>query len=133
MLRTARLGLDEFGLKLVRQPCDDLVLHAEEVGQGLVEALGPEMRSGLGLDQLHVDAHAASAALHAAFEDVAHVELAPDLFEIDGPALVGEGRAPADDERARDAREVGGQALGDAVDEILLLGIAADVGEGQDD
>ena len=33
----------------------------------------------------------------------------------------------------RDARKVGGQALRDAVDEILLLRVAADIGEGQDD
>ena len=50
-----------------------------------------------------------------------------------GLAFVGEGGVAADDERARDAREVGGEALGDAVDEIVLLRIAADVGERQDD
>jgi hypothetical protein len=47
--------------------------------------------------------------------------------------LVAGGRAAADNEGARNAREVGRLTLGDAVDEILLLWIAADIGEGQDD
>ena len=39
----------------------------------------------------------------------------------------------ADHERAANARKIGREAFGDAIDEILLLRIAADVGEGQDD
>ena len=38
---------------------------------------------------------------------------------------------PADHERAADARQVRGQALGHAIDEIVLLGIAADIRERQ--
>src|SRR6185437_1918588 len=38
-----------------------------------------------------------------------------------------------DDEGAGDAREVGGQALGHAVDEIVLGPIAAEIGERQHD
>ena len=115
------------------KPRNDLVLHVEEIGQGLVEALGPEMIAGLGIDELDVDAHAVAAALHRAFEDIAHVQFAADLLQIDGLALVGEGGVAPDDERAGDAREVGGQALGHAIDEIFLLGIAADIGEGEND
>jgi hypothetical protein len=35
--------------------------------------------------------------------------------------------------RKRDAREIGGQALRHTIDEILLLRVAAEIGEGQDD
>ena len=110
----------------------DLVLHVEKVRDGFIEALRPKMSAGLRFDQLHVDAHPVSGALHAALEHVAHIELAPDLFEIGRVALVSEGRVPADDKSAGNARDVGGQALRDPVDEIVLLRIAADVGEGQD-
>ena len=72
---------------------NDLVLHLEEVGDGLVEAFGPEVRSALRFDELHVDAHAGPNTLHAAFEDVAHIELAPDLPEIDRLVLVEEAHA----------------------------------------
>ena len=60
-------------------PRDDFVLYVEEIGQGLVEPLGPEMIAGFGVDQLHVDAHAVAAALNAALEDIANVQLASDL------------------------------------------------------
>ena len=91
------------------------------------------MIAALGVDELHVDPHAVSAALDAAFEDIAHVEVAPDLLHVGGLPFVGEGGVAGDDERARDAREVGGEALGDAVGEIFLFGIAADIGERQHD
>ena len=61
------------------------------------------MSPSFGLDQLHVYAHPAPAALHAAFEHVAHIELTPDLLEIDRLAFVCEGCAPADDEGPGDA------------------------------
>jgi hypothetical protein len=59
-----RLRLHQLGSQPIRQPSDDLVLHVEEVGHGLVEALGPEVIAGFGVDELDVDAHAATAALH---------------------------------------------------------------------
>ncbi len=128
-----RLGGDEFGVQRARQARDDLVLHVEEIGQRLVEPLGPEMIAGFGVDELDVDAHAVSAALNAALEDIADVQLAPDLLQIDGFALVGESRVAPDHERASNARKIGRQALRDPVDEMLLLRVAADIGERQDD
>ena len=129
MLRSSRFDLDELSIQSVCEPGDDLVLHVEEVGDGLVEALGPEVCASLSVDELHVDAHSAAAALNAAFEDVANVQFASNLLKIDVLALVGKRRVAPDDKGARNAREVGGQALGDAVDEIVLLRIVADIGE----
>ncbi len=131
--RASRLGDDELGVERTRQAGDDFVLHVEEIGERLVEPLGPEMTAGLGVDELHVDAHAVSAALNAALEDIADVQLAPDLLQIDGLALVSEGGVAPDHERAANARKIGRQALRDPVDEMLLLRVAADIGERQDD
>jgi hypothetical protein len=78
--------------KLVGDARNDLVLHLEEVGDGLVEAFGPEMRSDLRFDELDVDAHAGPNTLHAAFEDIAHIELAPNLLQVDRLARVEEVR-----------------------------------------
>ena len=133
LFRASRLGGDELSVERARQARDDFVLHVEEVGQGLVEPLGPEMIARFGVDQLDVDAHAVSAALDAALEHIADVQLAPDLLQIDGLALVSEGRVAPDHERAANARKIGRQALGDPVDEMLLLRIAADIGERQHD
>ena len=79
---TSRLSGYKMCVKRARQTCDDFVLHVEEIGERLIESLGPEMIPGFGVDQLHVDAHAVSAALNAALEDIADIQLAPDCLHI---------------------------------------------------
>ena len=76
------LGAGEFMPEPVGEPGYDLILHVEKVGDRLVEALGPDLTAGFGVDQLDVDAHAVPRALHAALEHIANVDLAPDLPEI---------------------------------------------------
>ena len=85
LFRASRLGGDELRVERACQSRDDFVLHVEEIGERLVEPLGPEMIAGFGVDELHIDAHAVAAALNAAFEDVANVQLAADLLQVDAP------------------------------------------------
>jgi hypothetical protein len=42
------------------------------------------MIARFGVDELHVDAHAVSAALNAALKDIADVQLAADPLQSDG-------------------------------------------------
>ena len=74
LFRASRLGGDELGVQRARQARDDFVLHVEEIGERLIEPLGPEMIARFGVDELHVDAHAVSAALNAALQDIADVQ-----------------------------------------------------------
>ena len=67
------------------------VLHVEKVGNGLVEALGPQMRAGFRVDELDVDAQPVARALNAALQYIPHVQLTSDLLQVDMFALVGEG------------------------------------------
>ena len=85
------------------------------------------MRAGLGGDQLRVDLYLVADAAHAAFQDIADAEFAPDLLGVDRLALVSERGVAGDDEAAPDMREIGRQIVGEAVGEIFLLGIAAQV------
>ena len=96
--RSARRAsaVTSWAFSALRQARDDFVLHVEEIGERLVEPLRPEMTARLGVDQLDIDAHPVSAALNAAFEDIADVQLPADLLQIDGLALVGEGGVAAD-------------------------------------
>ena len=87
----------------------------------------PDLR----VDELRVDAHPVLIALHRAFEHIAHAKLLADLLGVDALALVGEGGVARDDEAVADAREIGGEVLGDAVGEIVLGRIAGEIGEGQ--
>ena len=62
--RAPRLGTDQLHLQLIGEPRDDLVLHVEEIGQWLLETLGPKMTAALGVDQLRIDPDAALVSLH---------------------------------------------------------------------
>src|SRR5262249_20915692 len=115
-LRRDQLHVDGTG-----QSGGDLILHVEEVGTLLVEALRPQMRPALGIDKLRVEAEPFARVLHAAFEDIAHAELAADLAGIDQLALICESGVARDREDAGTAREVGRQRLGNAVDEVVVL------------
>ena len=85
--RAPRFGGDQFCAQFIGEPRDDLVLHVEEIGDGLVEALGPKMIAGLGIDELDIDPQAIAAALDAAFQDIANVQLPPDLLHINSLPL----------------------------------------------
>ena len=82
-----RLSLNEFGIQCVGEPRYNFVLHIEEIGDGLVEPLGPKMIAGLGIDQLHVHPKPVAAALHRAFQHVADVQLAPDPLHVNALPL----------------------------------------------
>ena len=107
-------------VQTVGQSRHDVILQFEEIGQGVIEPVGPEMRPGFGVDELRVDADAVLVALDGPFEHVADAELFPNLLGVDAFALVSEGCVARDDETVRDARKLGGEVLGDAVGEIVL-------------
>ena len=98
----ARLNGGDLSAQRVRQAPDDFVLHVEEIGERLVKPLRPQMTASLGVDELHVDAHAVSAALNAALEDIANVQVAADRLHVERLALVGERRVAGDHDRAAD-------------------------------
>jgi len=73
----------ELGAQRVGEPRYDFVLHIEQVCDGLVEALGPQVVAGLRVNQLHVNPKPVAAALYRTFKHVADVQFTADLFEID--------------------------------------------------
>jgi hypothetical protein len=87
------------------------------------------MAAGGAVDQLRGDPHAAAGLAHAAFEHMADLQLPRDLWHVDVLALEREGGIARGDPQRGDLGEVGDDVLGDAIGKILLLGIAAHVGE----
>jgi len=69
--------------------------------------------------------------LHRSFQRITHPEVPADLLHVSRLALVSEGGVARDHEAAGNAREVGGQLVGEHVGEIILSGIAGEIGEGQ--
>src|SRR6516165_797197 len=87
------------------------------------------MGAVVGLDQLRSDAHPAGSFSDAAFEHVAHPQLASDLLYVLRTSLVDEAGVARDDEQPADAGEPGDDVLDDAVAEIFLLPVGAHVVE----
>ena len=83
------------------------------------------------VDQLGVDADAPIDAPGAALQKIAHAQLLADRAHVQRLALVGKDRVAGDDEQPRGPGQVGDQVLGEAVGEGILLGIAAEIDEGQ--
>ena len=110
---------------------DDLVLQREYVAQLAIVALGPQMLAICRIDQLDGDAHGIARLADTALDDVTRTEFAPHVANIGAQALVRKGRVTRDDLDPGYPRNIGDQILGHAVGEILLLGIAAHVGERQ--
>ena len=81
--------------------------------------------------ELRRDAHAVAVLAHAAFDHIADAELVGDLLHVDGLALVDKRRVARDHEEPAQLGQRRDDVLADAVGEILLLRIAAHVGEGK--
>jgi len=79
----ASLSPDQLHVERVRDPARDLVLQREQVADVAVEALGPQMRVGLCVNQLGVDANPVVRSLDTAFQHITHAELTADLFRVD--------------------------------------------------
>src|SRR5882724_8054741 len=73
-----------------------MVLKIEHILERTLKTVRPEMCSGFGIDKLTGDTNPVSGLAHAAFQHVAHPELAADLLHIDGAAFVGETRIARD-------------------------------------
>jgi hypothetical protein len=87
----------------------------------------------LGLDQLPGNAHPIGRFTDAPFQQVADAELAADLPDIDGAALVSEGGISGDHKQRPETRQGRRDLLDDAVGEIVLLGIGTEILERQHD
>ncbi len=75
------------------------------------------MGAARAVNELHIDAHAAVAAPHAAFEHITHAEIAADLLHVSGTATKDEAGIARNHEQPLDARQarddVGGHAIGE--------------------
>src|SRR5260370_24120293 len=81
--RTTGLRGDQLEVERDGDPAGDLVLQGEEIARVAIEPLSPEMRVGLGIDQLGVDADLAAGPTDAPVQHIAHTQLAADLLRVD--------------------------------------------------
>src|SRR6516165_2775623 len=124
---TLAFGARQRRLDSGRDARSDVVLHREDISEVTVVSLSPEMGAGSNIDKLGADAHALPGSAYATFEDIADAKVAANLLEIDGFSFVGECGIASDDEKPAPFRQRRDDVLGNAVDEIFLLGIATDI------
>src|SRR5690606_20870237 len=100
--RLSLRALDLRALELLDDRADDAlgdpILQLEHVAESALITLGPKMPARLRVDELARDADAVGSFADAAFEQIAHAELATDLLHVAWPAPIAEARIAGDDE-----------------------------------
>ena len=123
------------GKELDFQLLDDrqryLVLNRKHVRHLAVVAFRPEVVAVAGIDQLRGDPQPITHLLYAALENGVDIEPAPDLADIDILALEGEGGSAGDDEEGVDLGQRIDQFFRQALAEVLVAGIGAEIVERQ--
>ena len=109
----------------------NLILNRENIGQLAIIPLSPNVPAIFAVNQLSRYTHARARFAHTSFQDKIHREFLPNLLHLYRFSFIGKGSVTRDDEQAGDFRQVRNDVLGDAVAEILLLGVAAHVVEWQ--
>jgi hypothetical protein len=89
------------------------------------------MTAGLGFNKLPADPQTLTGLTHAPFQDIAHTEVASDLLGVNGTAFECEARVSRDNEEPPNLGQCCDDLVGDAVRQILLFWIAAEVCEGK--
>ena len=106
-------------------------LDREDILDGAVVGVRPQMIVRARVDELSRDPQPVSSSTHAALQDVSHPQLAGDRLHVLGRALERHGRRAGDDAQGAHLRQIGRHFVGETVREVLVLGVRAQVREGQ--
>src|SRR5215831_16310665 len=92
-----RLALESLNLRKLQprfysrdHTCGDVILEFEHVAHFAFETISPDLRACCCIDQLPKNAQSISGSSNAAFHDVTHTEVTPDLTHINRSPLVSE-------------------------------------------
>jgi hypothetical protein len=109
------------------------VLQVEQAAGFVREAIGPEVGTAFGVDQLCIHLDRQTGALYAPFKGIADLELPADLARVRRLALVHERRSGGDHPGAPQPGKLGGQVVSDCVGQIIIGRVPVDVLERQHD
>jgi hypothetical protein len=83
-----RLSRDELSIQRTGESRDDFISHVEEIGHRFIKPFSPEI-AGFDVDQLHIYPKPFATTLDGALKDIANVQVAADLFDINRFAFAG--------------------------------------------
>ena len=115
--------------QLARDCARDVVLHREDVGGRPVERFGPRAHAVARANQHGVHPEAGGRLPHRSLEEVGDIELAADIARVDRFPLQRERGRPRRYAQSGNLGERADQIVGDAVGEVLLRGVAAEIRE----
>ena len=121
----------EADLKRADDGAADLVLNGENVPQRAVVCLRPQVDARSRIDQLRRDPEAVAGAAHAAGEHGGRVQALPRRAHIHVAPLQLRGGLPRRHAQALHLGQPADQLLCQAVAEVFVVGLRAEVGEGQ--
>ena len=107
------------------------LLQREDVSHFAIEALGPDQPPVVDVGQLHRNAKAAARSSHRPIEHTFDAEARPDRLPTLGAALEGKDRRARCHLEPADIGQGVDQFLGDAVAQVLGVGLRAGVHEGK--
>ena len=122
-----RRAATEPASQLVNDRRGDVVLHGEHIGELTVIAIRPQLTAVTGADQLRRDPDPVPRPAHAALENRVHSEGVGNPADRHVLPFEGKRRRPRDDFQSRHPRQRVDDLLRQAVAEILLLAIRAQV------
>ena len=107
-------------------------MNGEHVGQVAIVIFGPNVLVVLGIDQLHVDAHTIANASHAAFQNCGDAERFSNFTNVWGLSAICHDRRARDDLQIANLRQIGEHIVLNAIGEVGVLFIVAQILERQD-
>src|SRR5215470_4792774 len=119
-------------LQRFRYSFRDLGLDGKDVTQLSIVRLGPELRAGLHVNQADIDPYLIACLLDATLKDVRYAKLLRDLGKIARLALILLRGSARNHFQIRDFSQTRQDFLLDAISEISVLWIAAQILKGQD-
>src|SRR5262249_7677626 len=111
---------------------DHIVLKREQIRGFAVVAFRPQMVTVARIDELRIDAQSFARSLDASLEDVANTEIASHLLWPCCLVPVAGDRVAVDDEESGNLRQLRYKIVAEALGEVSLALLLAQIGEGQD-
>ena len=121
----------QVGPKCKSDPPGELALELEQIGNLAVIGVVPDMLICPGIDQLRVDSHAIAFAPDRSFHDIGDSQRLPDFAQIARARFVLPNRGPAGHLQIGHPRQTRENVVLDTIREVGVLGIVAEVVEGQ--
>ena len=121
----------KIGAQGERDPARQLGLEREEIGDLAIVGVVPNVEIGAGVDQLGIDPHPVRLAPHGPFHHVGDAERFADLAQVPRPASVLAHGSAADHFQVRHLRQARKDVVLDAVGEIGVLLVVAEIFERQ--